>query len=99
MPAMTNSTTAPPTLVSISAESTAALIVAAYASMRVDAAEQLARSLATGRHWQRRRGVDRGAALRAVAQDWCMSCEGGTELAVEVRRRLILCFRGQQRVH
>jgi hypothetical protein len=80
--------TAPP-LVSISAESTAALIIAAYSSMRCDEAEQLARSMATGRRWQKRRGADRGAALRAVAQDYCVSRNGVTDLAQEVRRRLV----------
>jgi hypothetical protein len=30
--------------------------------MRVDPAEELARSMVTGRRWQRRRGADRGAA-------------------------------------
>jgi hypothetical protein len=86
---MTTNSTAAPSLVTLTAESTAALIIAAYSSMRVDLAEELARSLATGRRWQKRRGADRGAAIRAVAQDCCMTCNGVTDVAVEVRRRLI----------
>jgi hypothetical protein len=86
--------TAPPSLVTITAASTEALVIAAYASMRVDQAEALARSLATGRRWQRRRGAERGAALRAVAQDCCVSRNKVTELAREVRRRLGLYCAG-----
>jgi hypothetical protein len=67
---------------------TDALVVRLLGTMRVDQAEQLARSLATGRHWQRRRGADRGAALRAVAKEDCAGITKTTDLAIEVRRRL-----------
>jgi hypothetical protein len=43
--------------------------------------------MVTGRRWQRRRGADRGAALRAVAKEDCADIKV-TDLAQEVRRRL-----------
>jgi hypothetical protein len=67
---------------------TGSLIVSLYASMRVDQAEELARSLATGRRWQKRRGADRGAALRAVAADCGDITKAATELARVVHVRL-----------
>jgi hypothetical protein len=83
---MTTNSTAP-MRVTISGDSSEACIIALYESMRVDQAEELARSLATGRRWQKRRGADRGAAIRAVAQD-CGKIIKVADRAKEVRRRL-----------
>ncbi len=100
-----SNSTAPPTRVTpdilrqfvlSSGNDTGSLIVSLYASMRVDLAEQLARSLATGRRWQKRRGADRGAAIRAVAQD-CGKIIKVADRAKEVRRRLSVYASGTYR--
>jgi hypothetical protein len=106
MPAtmMTNSTAPPPLVtpdtlrqfVLSSGNDTGSLIVSLYQTMRVDVAEQHARELAADRAWQKRRSKDRGAAIRAVAQD-CGKIIKVSDRAEEVRRRLSVYASGTYR--